>query len=142
MHVTIFQSVQILFGCIYPILTAFSITTQIPLYETIGEKGCVIFWLSSIIHPQSLVVGGLGMAIFRLICIENRTQQLSKNKLVTIIHAFGLALLCFLVTITTHGIVNAGWERAGMYQFCRDFSAIKAGIYLTYLDLPTKHLGN
>ena len=81
------------------------------------------------------------MAIFRLICIENRSRQLSKNKLVAIIHALGLALLCFLVTITTYGIVNAGWERAGMYQFCRDYSAIKAGIFLTYLDLPTKHLG-
>ena len=128
-------------GCIYPILTILSIGTQTSLYDIIGEEGCFIFWLSSVIHPHSLVIGGLGMAIFRLICVQNRCQQFNKDKLVTVIHIFELILLCFIVTISIYAMFNAGMERAGMYQFCKDFGTTKAGIYHDYINLPTQEFG-
>ena len=137
-----FQFVQTLFGCIYPVLTTISIASQTPLYDIIGEQGCIIYWLSSVLHSQSLVVGGLGMAIFRFICLENRLQEFSKDKLATIIHIVGLILLCSIATITIIGIVNAGWEQAGMYQFCRNYVTTQAGIHQVYLNLPNQDFGN
>ena len=128
-------------GCIYPILTTLSIATQTSLYEIIGEEGCLVFWLSSVIHPHSLVVCGLGMTIFRLICVQNRCKQFNKDKLVTIIHIFELILLCFTVTLSIYGMLNAGMERAGMYQFCKDFGTTYVGNYHDYKILPTQEFG-
>ena len=128
-------------GSIYPILTTLSIATQTSLYNIIGEEGCFIYWLSSVVHPHSLVIGGLGMAVFRLICVQNRCQQLSKDKLVTIIHILELIILCFNVTLSIYGMLNAGMERAGMYQFCKDFGTTKAGNYHEYINSPTQEFG-
>ena len=128
-------------GWIYPVLTTISIGFQTSLYDIIGEEGCIIFWLSSLIHPHALVIGGLGMAVFRLICVTNAAKDLRKERLVTIIHISEVIIISFTVTLATLGIVNTGFEQAGMYQFCKDFGTTKAGIYNTYQKLPNQELG-
>ena len=52
-----FQIIQFTVGSIVPFMTIFSIITQTPLYETFGEKGCLVLWLSSMIASHSLVIG-------------------------------------------------------------------------------------
>ena len=136
-----FQFAQIITGCIYPILTTISIGFQTSLYDVIGEEGCIIFWLSSVIHPYTLVIGGLGMAVFRLICVLNAAKHLRKERLVTIIHIGEMLIICFTVAIATLGIVNTGFEQAGMYQFCKDYGTTKAGIYHTYHKLSSQEIG-
>ena len=93
------------------------------------------------IHPYTLVIGGLGMAVFRLICVLNAAKHLRKERLVTIIHIAEMLIICFTVTIATLGIVNTGFEQAGMYQFCKDYGTTKAGIYHTYHKLSSQEIG-
>ena len=130
-----------MFAWIYPFLTTISIGFQTSLYDIIGEEGCIIFWVSSVIHPYTLVIGGLGMAIFRLICVINGAKKVTKGKLVTIIHVIEVILICCTVTINTFGVVNTGFEQAGMYQFCMDYGTTKAGMYHTYYKSSSQEFG-
>ena len=122
-------------------MTTISIGTQISGYDIIGEEGCILFWLSSVIQPHVLVIGGFGMAVFRLICVENAAQQITKEMLLTIIHAAELILLCCTVTLVTSGMISTGFEQAGMYQFCRDFGKTKAETYQSYNSLSSQEFG-
>ena len=57
-------------------MTTISIITQTSMYDIFGEIGCVVFGVSVFISVQLLVVGGLGMAVFRFICVENLMKQM------------------------------------------------------------------
>ena len=47
--------------------------------KLICEQGCFVFWISSMISSHAFIVGGFGMAVFRLLCILNRTGSFKKG---------------------------------------------------------------
>ena len=118
-----------------------SIVGQISLYELFGQSGCNIFWLSDLMQAQFLVTGGFGMSVFRMICVENRVIQFTKERLVQIIHMIGLAIVICNVTLVFFGIMNAGWEKNGMYQFCKDYGTAKVEVHHSYNNLQMTGLG-
>ena len=114
-------------------MTTISIITQISMYDIFGENGCIIFGLSIGIHEQLLVIGGFGMAIFRIICIENWAKHIEREKLVKIIHLVEIVFVIGTTTMAIFGIIYAGWEKNSKGQFCKDFGLYKADIYHSYL---------
>ena len=80
------------------------------------------------------------MALFRLICLENRFKDINKNKIVKIIYLAEVAIGCFSITIAYIGMslsgkINTlkivscklylftfilGWKNSVMYKFCQD----------------------
>ena len=140
-NILIFQFIQLTFGTIFHTLVIISIIGQISLYDIFGQSGCIIFWLSDIIQAQILITGGFGMSVFRMICIENRVIQINKERLVQIIHSVGLAIVICNVTLIFFGIINTGWEKNGMYQFCKDYGTAKVEVHHSYNNLQMTDLG-
>ena len=81
------------------------------------------------------------MAVFRLICIENRAKSITKMKLVQKIHLAELALITCTVSLISYGLFGTGWEQAPMYQYCKDFGTTKAGIFHDYRNGHSQYLG-
>ena len=48
------------------------------------------------------------MALFRLICLENRFKDINKNKIVKIIYLAEVAIGCFSITIAYIGMSLSG----------------------------------
>ena len=122
-------------------MTTISIFKQISVYNIFGETGCIIFGLSIGIHEQLLIIGGFGMAIFRLFCIENWSEQIERQQLVRIIHLIQSAIIIITTTISIFGISYAGWEKNIMNQFCKDYGLVKADIYHSYHNYENQELG-
>ena len=114
-----------------------SIITQISMYDIFGEIGCAVNLLSMRLHATLLIFGGLGMAIFRIVCIENLAKQIERKNLAKIIH---LIEFVFIMTITiTITIVeenySLGFEKpTTQYQFCKDYGLTKADIFHSYYE--------
>ena len=119
-----------------------SIATQLSLYDVFGENGCMIFWLSNVIHAQLYVIGGFGIAVFRIICIENRLKQFNREQLVKTIHFIGFVIVISITTIIIYGLINSGWKQNGMYQFCKDYGTVKVDVFHSYTyNTSQNHLG-
>ena len=105
------------------------------MYDIFGEIGCAVYALSMRLHGRLLVLGGFGMAIFRIVCIENLAKQIERKNLAKIIH---LIEFVFIMTITiTITIVeenySLGFEKpTTQYQFCKDYGLTKADILYSY----------
>ena len=118
-----------------------SIITQISLFNIFGETGCIIFVLSSWIQGQLAVSGGFGMAIFRMICIEDLIKQIDRSKLVIIIHIGQFVVLIGTTTMSTLGIINTGWEKNKLFRFCMDYGPVKGDIYHSYFNNENEEFG-
>ena len=121
-------------------MTTISIITQISMYDIFGKPGCILFGLSIGIHEQLLVIGGFGMALFRIICVENLTK-IDRAKLVKIIHLVEFIFVIGTTSMSTIGIKNAGWEKNSMNQFCKDYGLVKAKVYHSYLNYENQKFG-
>ena len=82
-------------------MTTISIFSQISMYDIFGEIGCVVYPMFMRIHGRLLIVGGFGMAIFRIACIENLAKQVERKKLAKIIHFVEFVVIMIVpITIT------------------------------------------
>ena len=123
-------------------MTTVSICTQIPIYTLLGENGCTLFALSSVIHAQLLAMGGFGMAVFRLICVENRVIQFDREKLVKTIHIIQVIILSSTTLISYFGTFNVvAQEKNGMFLFCKDYGMAKVEIYHSYFNYGNQEFG-
>ena len=116
-------------------MTIIPIITHISMYDIFGEIGCAVYALSVRLHARILIVGGFGMAIFRIICIENLAKQIERKYLAKLIH---LVEFVVIVTVTiTITIVEKDYtlwlgKPTIQYPYCKDYGLIKADILYSY----------
>ena len=122
-------------------MTTISIITQTSMYDIFGEIGCVVFGVSVFISIQLLVVGGLGMAVFRFICVENLMKQIDREYIIKIIHLVEFVIVIGTTTLRTFGIYYSGWEKVPLYQFYKDYGLAKADIFSSYHKYETEEFG-
>ena len=126
-------------------MTTISIFTQISIYDIFGKHGCVVYASSIRLHGRLLVVSGFGMAIFRIVCIENLAKQIERKKLAKIIYIVEYAVI-ILITISFQIVLEkyySLWEEPILYQFCKDDGLAKADILQAYngYDFENKGFG-
>lgn len=56
--------------------TISSVANQTPGFELIGDKGCVAYFIAYAIFCHGLVIAGFGMALMRLIWMEDKLSGL------------------------------------------------------------------
>ena len=93
-------------GTIYGVMTIISLASQTTLYEYFGDKGCFAYWLSSVLHCYGIIFAGLGMAIFRLICITNKTDK--PNYVASKISYGAIITVTLLVALQALGVMLMG----------------------------------
>ena len=122
-------------------MTTISIITQISIYDIFGEIGCTVNAMSKLIHARVLIVGGFGMAIFRIVCIEDLTKQIERKKLVKIIHLVEFAIIIPVTsTITILGKYYLSWENPILlYPFCKDYGLAKADIIQSHYEYDSEN---
>ena len=64
------QICQLFTSSIIGSMTIVSLIRRTPLIEDVGAISCWLYWAAIIIHNSSVILGGLGMAAFRLLCIK------------------------------------------------------------------------
>ena len=57
-------------------MTISSVAVQIPGFELIGDKGCIAYFVAYVIFCHGLAIAGFGMALMRLIWMEDRLSGL------------------------------------------------------------------
>ena len=89
-------------GLIFSVLTIWPITTQTSLYENIGREGCHFYWIVNALLGESIFIGSLGMAIFRIICVNNLMMEVGwRENLVKYILAGEIGIGIVLGTVAT-----------------------------------------
>ena len=51
--------------------TIYSVAVQAPGFELIGDKGCIAYFIAYVISCHGLAIAGFGMALMRLIWMED-----------------------------------------------------------------------
>ena len=115
-------------------LTSLSIASQTPIGDVLGQFGCQVYWITSVISSQALAIGGLGMAIFRLFCVEKGLTLMRYNcdRIVNLIHLAEVIVLTGTVSLNTYGVISDGWEQAAMYQFCMNHGHLEGEVLKSY----------
>ena len=115
-------------------LTTLSIVSQTPIGDVLGQFGCQVYWITSVISSQALAIGGLGMAIFRLFCVEKGLTLMRYNcvRIVNLIHLAEVIVLTGTVSLNTYGVIYDGWEQAAMYQFCMNHGHLEGEVLKSY----------
>ena len=127
-------------------MTTISIITQISIYDILGKNGCDVYASSIRLHGRLLVVGGFGMAIFRIVCIENLAKQIERKYLAKLIYLVEFVVIV-TVTITITIVENdySLWHGKPTMQYphCKDYDSIKADILYSYneYDSENKEIG-
>ena len=122
-------------------MTCISLITQNSIYDIFGEAGCFVFKTSVRILMQLLAISGFGMAIFRIICVENLVKQISRANLVKITLLIEIVFIICTNIVLNFSIKTSGWENLNLYQFCMDYGSMRGDILHSYNDYENKELG-
>ena len=127
------------FGLVFYTLTVLAIGGQVALRDFIGDFGCKIYALSFLAIAGWFIYGGLGLAIFRMLCLRDKTMTDKMRKsIVKKIIIFELVLLIIgylpgIFMITT----NDKWEILAMYRVCIDENLVQANVRSLYQSRGT-----
>ena len=100
--------------------------------DYMGDIGCKVYTLSSMIIVGCFIFGGFGVAIFRMMCL--RDQTMTDNMRTTIVKK--LVLLEVLLLVTSYlpllfmMVSNDKWEVMAMYRVCIDENLVQAVVML------------
>ena len=105
------QSVQTLPSLIHGILVTFSIAVNQPLAHFIGKIGCFSMQVNVLFHQVVIVVGGAGMALFRLISylFINQIQNINNVKRFILLTAYSLVGLLLVLFIVAGHFMDSGY---------------------------------
>ena len=102
-------------------MTIWPIATQTPMKTIFGQNSCFVFWLANHTYTQKLITSGVGMAVYRFLCLHfylkqnlNTKETARKILIVEWIVTAGI-ILTFVICFNMFG-----WEKAIYYQFCMD----------------------
>ena len=112
------------------------------MYDIFGENGCAVFASSIRLHGMLLAIGGFGMAIFRIVCIENLAKQMERKNLAKIIHLVEFVVIILVTsTITILEKYYSSYQKPLFYQFCKDYGLAKADILQSYNEYDSENEG-
>ena len=103
------------------VLTTVPIATQTPLASYFGKNVCYVYWAASLTYTWNLILSGIGMAIYRLLCFhylfkrELNTKSLAKKILMA-----ELAIMALMMSANAVNFQMFGWEKSIYYQYCND----------------------
>ena len=104
------------------------------LRDYIGDLGCKIYTLSFMVLAGWFAFGGLGVAVFRLLCF--RDQTMSANMRASIVQKIQTIEVSFLVIIFLPLLFmmtsSDKWEVMAMYRVCIDENLVKADVRSLY----------
>ena len=114
-------------------MTLLPIATQTPMFEFFGVEGCYFYTVSQVTSGSVLVVGGFGMVVYRLLCLQKTmmTKEERKATMKRILIAEVLIVLVLVFSIIL-GVVHVGWERAIFYRYCRGIDSLQGEILAAY----------
>ena len=122
-------------GLVLYTLTILAIGTQTRLEDLLGgNTGCLIHTMTNILLHGWIVVGGTGMAWFRLICLRSITMS-DKKKTKIFNRIIVSQLLAYLImSIPVFWRLNAynTWEVVGSFRFCKDMATAQADILMIF----------
>ena len=121
-------------------MTIISIITQISISDIFGDNGCDVYASSMRLHGRLIAVGGFGMAILRLVCIENIAKQIERKTLAKIIYIVEYTI-SILVTITIMILEKYYPTSEILYQFCEDYGLVKADVIQAYNEYDFENEG-
>ena len=128
------QVIQLALGLVFYTLTVIAIGGQVTLRDYIGDIGCKTYALSFIGIAAWFAFGGLGVAVFRLLCL--RDQTMSTKMRASIVKKILMAEIFFLVIISLPLIIKMTfsdkWEVMAIYRLCIDENLVQADIKSLY----------
>ena len=105
-------------------MTIVPIATQTPMNKFFGRIGCHMFWTGHMIYQWGMIMSGVGMAVYRLICFQFLFKRNLDNKsILRYILFIELALSVGLISMSAVSLNKFGWEKAVLFQFCMDIGS-------------------
>ena len=104
------------------------------LRDYIGDLGCKIYTLSFMVLAGWFAFGGLGVAVFRLLCFRDQTMTANMGasivqKILTMEVSFLVIIFLPLLFMMTF---SDKWEVMAMYRVCIDENLVKADVRSLY----------
>ena len=122
-------------GLVLYTLTILAIGTQTRLEDHLrGNTGCLVHTITNILLHGWIVVGGTGMAWFRLVCLRSITMSDKKKTYIfnRILVSQLLAYLIMSVPVFWRLNANNLWEVVGSFRFCKDMATEQADILMIF----------
>ena len=121
-------------------MTLSSAITKTPMHKHFGVKGCYFFWAVSNIYLCDAIVGGFGIAVFRLVCFHFLfKKEINANQLMRNVLFYGKVTVFILFVVGTTEIILNGMETAILYQFCMDLGPVQAKVLHQYENHQKNH---
>ena len=121
-------------------MTLSSAITKTPMHKHFGVKGCYFFWAVSNIYLCDAIVGGFGIAVFRLVCFHFLfKKEINANQLMKNVLFYGKVTVFILFVVGTTEIILNGMETAILYQFCMDLGPVQAKVLHQYENHQKNH---
>ena len=118
---------------IVSVMATVPIATQTSMNSVFGPNACYFFWTTTQIYVWRMITSGIGMAIYRLICIHFlftwnlNTKSMARNILIV-----EWILMIGAISTVASGYTMYGWEKAIHYEYCMDLGSEQAQILHSY----------
>ena len=120
-------------GLVIYTLTILAIGTQKSLEEHLwGNTGCLVYTIIHLLLNGWTIVGGTGMALFRLICLKSITMSDWKKSYILQRILIGQFILLLITVAPVLGRLstNNTWEGIAAYRFCKDMDKVHADVLM------------
>ena len=98
-----------------------SLMASTPMHDILGLKACEIFYITTVSHNTLLVVDGMAMALFRLLCVRFQEYlNINVRRLATRM----IWIQCVFIGVMLLGFWTAAelYGSNGLYEFCRGYT--------------------
>ena len=109
------KGIHLAFGLVLYTMTILAIGTQTSLEEHLwGNTGCLVYTIIYLLLNGWTIVGGTGMALFRLICLKSITMSDLKKSYILQRILIGQFILLLIIVAPILGrlSINNTWEGA------------------------------
>lgn len=83
-----------------------TLVTAKPMESIFGSIGSRLFWIASMFHNDSMIIGGIGIAFFRLICIQDLGFSLNVKKVEKLMNQIIVLEMALQIVMNGFGIVG------------------------------------
>ena len=114
-------------------MTVVPIATQKPLYKFVGRAGCQFYWGVNMAYQWLMIISGVGMATYRLICFHYLfKKELNTKKIAKWIIQAELVATTAILSLYALMYKLFGWEKAMFFQFCMNLGTTEVNTILDY----------
>ena len=79
-HFLVFQTIQLATTSIFAGMTFISLLTRTPIAQLFGPVGDYLYFFVVVVHNQTLVAFGCGLAVYRLKCVIDSSVCLNMKR--------------------------------------------------------------